>query len=135
MEEEQNINSEIDIQNESEIKEENIIKKIDPPNKNTSNNSNLKSLSKTKPILKNLNTNSDVNQFFIAPIRDLSYFNQFPGFFNKNFNLTSFKKEREESRSLSKSPIKIRLPHQIRGNGIPKQFKERYIFLKEYFEN
>ena len=74
------------------------------------------------------------NHLFVAKPRDLSYFNQFSGFFNTKFNLTSFKKEREESRSASKSP-KIRLPHQIRGNGIPKTLTERFKFLKDTFEN
>ena len=99
--------------------------------------SNSKSLKKA--ILLNnkndINKNLDVNQIFVAKPKDLSYFSQFNGFFNKKFNLTSFKKEKEESRSLSKSPKKLRLPHQIRGNGIPNNIIERLTFLKNFFES
>ena len=108
--------------------------------KNTSKNTLTKnSNSKTKDTNKNIIPNqlsqtTEGNHLFVAKPRDLSYFNQFSGFFNTKFNLTSFKKEREESRSRSKSP-KIRLPHQIRGNGIPKTITERFKFLKDTFEN
>ena len=108
--------------------------------KNTSKNTLTKnSNSKNKDSSKNnipnqLSQTVEGNHLFVAKPRDLSYFNQFSGFFNTKFNLTSFKKEREESRSASKSP-KIRLPHQIRGNGIPKTVTERFKFLKNTFEN
>lgn len=108
--------------------------------KNTSKNTLTKnSNSKIKETSKNnipnqLSQTVEGNHLFIAKPKDLSYFNQFSGFFNTKFNLTSFKKEREESRSASKSP-KIRLPHQIRGNGIPKTITERFKFLKDAFEN
>ena len=108
--------------------------------KNTSKNTLTKnSNSKTKETSKNNIPNQfsqtvEDNHLFVAKPRDLSYFNQFSGFFNTKFNLTAFKKEREESRSASKSP-KIRLPHQIRGNGIPKTITERFKFLKDTFEN
>ena len=37
---------------------------------------------------------SKIRSFFVTvKPKDLSYFNQFAGFFNKNFNLTTFKKE------------------------------------------
>ena len=108
--------------------------------KNTSKNTLTKnSNSKTKETSKNnipnqLSQTVEDNHLFVAKPRDLSYFSQFSGFFNTKFNLTAFKKEREESRSASKSP-KIRLPHQIRGNGIPKTITERFKFLKDTFEN
>jgi hypothetical protein len=108
--------------------------------KNTSKNALTKnSNSKSKDTSKNnipnqLSQTAEGNHLFVAKPRDLSYFSQFSGFFNTKFNLTSFKKEREESRSASKSP-KIRLPHQIRGNGIPKTLTERFKFLKDTFEN
>ena len=127
---------------DSEKKEENgaqqqSIKKITKINSN-SKNPNTKTPLKSKLPVKtenDINQNSLVNQLFVAKPKDLSYFNQFAGFFNKNFNLTTFKKERQESRSLSKSPQRIRLPHQIRGNGIPKTIKERLAFLKKTFED
>ena len=127
---------------DSEKKEENgaqqqSIKKITKINSN-SKYPNSKTPLKSKLPVKtenDINQNSLVNQLFVAKPKDLSYFNQFAGFFNKNFNLTTFKKERQESRSLSKSPQRIRLPHQIRGNGIPKTIKERLAFLKKTFED
>ena len=57
----------------------------------------------------------------------------FKGFFNKNFNLTKYKKSREESLLLSKSMEKIIKPHQVRGNGIPEEILERIYFLKKFF--
>ena len=136
MEEEENINSKIELPDINEAKET-FNKKMNQTKNKNSTNTNSKSLNKTNLIVnkdKNINQNSDVNQLFVAPYRDLSYFKEFQGFYNKKFNLTSFKKEKEESRSSSKSP-KLRLPHQLRGNGIPKEFKERFTFLNNYYEN
>ena len=62
---------------------------------------------------------------------ELSYFTNFPGFFNKNFNLTSFRKEREDSRSRSRSPERIIEPHHIKGNGIPKDIISRTKFFRK----
>jgi len=125
-----NIYNEIEGLNE----EEKTMKKNS--SKNTlSKNSNSKNKDSSKNNIPNqLSQTVEGNHLFVAKPRDLSYFNQFSGFFNTKFNLTSFKKEREESRSASKSP-KIRLPHQIRGNGIPKTVTERFKFLKDTFEN
>lgn len=125
-----NIYNEIEGLNE----EEKTMKKNTSKNTLTKNsNSKNKDSSKNK-IPNQLSQTVEGNHLFVAKPRDLSYFNQFSGFFNTKFNLTSFKKEREESRSASKSP-KIRLPHQIRGNGIPKTVTERFKFLKDTFEN
>ena len=66
---------------------------------------------------------------------ELSYFSNFPGFFNRKFNLTSFKKEREDSRSRSRSPERIIEPHQIKGNGIPKDIVSRIKFLGKIFNS
>ena len=125
-----NIYNEIEGLNE----EEKTMKKN--TSKNTlSKNSNSKNKDSSKNNIPNqLSQTVEGNHLFVAKPRDLSYFNQFSGFFNTKFNLTSFKKEREVSRSASKSP-KIRLPHQIRGNGIPKTVTERFKFLKDTFEN
>ena len=66
---------------------------------------------------------------------ELSYFKNFQGFFNKKFNLTSFKQERDDSRSRSQSPEKIINPHQLKGNGIPKDSVERIKFLGKIFDS
>jgi hypothetical protein len=97
-----------------------------------------KSQKRTKLILNtdnDLTNNSIVNTNFISKPIDLSYFSKFPGFFNRNFNLTTFKKQKEESRSHSKSPEKIRLPNHMRGNGIPNNINERLKFLNNIFQN
>ena len=67
-------------------------------------------------------------------------FSNFQGFFNKNFNLTSFKKEKENSRSRSNSPKRIIKPHILKGNGIPKDAVSRIKYLykicnSEKFQN
>ena len=117
------------------LNEEEKTMKKNTSKKALTKNSNSKSKDASKNNIPNqLSQTTEGNHLFVAKPRDLSYFNQFSGFFNTKFNLTSFKKEREESRSASKSP-KIRLPHQIRGNGIPKTLKERFKFLKDTFEN
>ena len=111
--------------------ENNFIKRLS----NQGKNNRLNSKSFRRPTLLN-NTEVDLlNNKYVYKQKDLSYFNRFTGFYNKNFNLTSFKKEKEDSRSRSKSPQKIILPHQLRGNGIPKKINERINFLKNIFEN
>ena len=67
-------------------------------------------------------------------VPQISYFTNFPGFFNKKFNLTVFRKEREDSRSKSRSPEKIINPHKLKGNGIPKDIIERIKFLGKTFD-
>ena len=66
---------------------------------------------------------------------ELSYFNNFQGFFNKKFNLTSFKQEKDDSRSRSQSPEKIISPHKLKGNGIPNEIVERTKFLGKIFDS
>ena len=68
-------------------------------------------------------------------VPEISYFTNFPGFFNKKFNLTVFRKEREDSRSKSRSPEKIINPHKLKGNGIPKDIIERIKFLGKIFDS
>ena len=137
-----NYDNEITIKNESKDKYKkntNRVKRI-----NLINNKKSKSLKKPSLILNNENNqkqNNEVNQtsqfnhFLPSKSNNLSYFSQFNGFFNKKFNLTSFKKEKEESRSLSKSPKKLRLPTKIRGNGIPNTIMERLTFLNNFFKD
>ena len=65
----------------------------------------------------------------------LSYFTNFKGFYNKKFNLTSFKKERDNSRSRSNSPERIIIPHKLKGNGIPIDPIARIKFLEKIFNS
>ena len=68
-------------------------------------------------------------------IQHLSYFANFQGFFNKKFNLTSFKQKRDDSRSRSRSLEKMINPHKIKGNGIPKDIVARTKFLGKIFDS
>ena len=61
----------------------------------------------------------------------LARLTKFDGFYNKKFNLTSYSKMREESRSRSKSPERIYLPTKLKGNGIPNDIIPRIEFIKE----
>ena len=65
----------------------------------------------------------------------LSYFANFQGFFNKKFNLTSFKQKRDDSRSRSRSLEKIINPHIMKGNGIPKDIVARTKYLGKIFDS
>ena len=62
----------------------------------------------------------------------LAFAKEFTGFFNKKFDLTLYKKNRENSRAQSKSQKKIIL-HQKRGNGIPNNIIDRITFLGKKF--
>ena len=111
-------------------------------NLNSKNENTTEDKTKTASKIKNTPKKNDKNTLFLSTIKsptrqiDLSYFNNFPGFFNKNFNLTSFKKEKENSRSLSRSPEKrLPLPTQVRGNGIPLNCMERLKFLNKIFKS
>ena len=133
--EDDNLDSDNEFQEEENEHQEQAIKKISPIIKNKKYNS--KSQKKSNLILgteNDYNSNSILNTNYIYKPPDLSYFSKFSGFFNKNFNLTSFKKQKEDSRSQSKSPEKIRLPHQIRGNGIPNKIIERLNFIKNFYK-
>lgn len=66
---------------------------------------------------------------------ELSYFANFQGFYNKKFNLTSFRKEREDSRSRSRSPERIINPHKMKGNGIPKDIVARIKLFGKIFDS
>ena len=88
-------------------------------------NKNITNLSNTMPTF---NTNK-------YNYKSLLTTNNFKGFYNKNFNLTSYHKLREESRSHSKSPEKIYIPHKLKGNGIPNKLLDRLNFLKSIFNS
>ena len=66
---------------------------------------------------------------------ELSYFSNFQGFFNKKFNLTSFKQKRDDSRSRSQSPERVINPHKLKGNGIPDDIVDRTKYLGKIFDS
>ena len=106
MEDDMNMDFDNDYQEENETQQQHI-KKIKPLLK-------VNSKSQKKPNLllnseSDFNSNSILNTNYIPKPADLSYFNKFTGFYNKNFNLTSFKKQKEESSSCSKSPGKNKI--------------------------
>ena len=53
----------------------------------------------------------------------------FPGFFNKKFDLSLYKKSRDDSREKSKSPERIYKLNHKKGNGIPEDLIERLNYL------
>ena len=87
--------------------------------KNTSNSEDI--LSTTMPNFQIKKGSTDL----------LARLTKFDGFYNKKFNLTSYSKMREESRSRSKSPERIYLPTKLKGNGIPNDIIPRIEFIKE----
>ena len=79
------------------------------------------------------NSSSNLKKF--NPSSTLPTFSNFKGFYNKKFNLTSYKIERENSRSRSRSPERIYKSNKPRGNGIPTDALERIIYLGNIFKN
>ena len=69
------------------------------------------------------------------PSSTLPVFSMFKGFYNKNFNLTNYKNQRDNSRSRSRSPERRYEPHKIRGNGISEDALERIKFLGNIFKD
>ena len=70
----------------------------------------------------------------LDPSTTLPVFTRFKGFYNKQFNLTNYKNDRENSRSRSRSPERRYEPHKLRGNGIPEDALERIRFLGTIFK-
>lgn len=116
------------------------------------NENNLKSLNDIQPIDKNISTNNNnitskndnnINQEnntskdFLQGKKKfkLTKYNDFPGFFFKKFNLTSYKKSRDDSRARSKSPERIYKLNYKKGNGIPDDLNERLRFLTKMVNN
>ena len=71
----------------------------------------------------------------IDPTTTLPAFTMFKGFYNKKFDLTSYKNDRDNSRSRSRSPERRYETHKIRGNGIPEDALERIRFLGTIFKD
>ena len=109
------------------IKNEN--KKFDYINQNF-NQINNSQFSSTNYKFKTIS--SDMKNF--TPASTLPAFSDFKGFYNKKFNLTTYKNERENSRSRSRSPERIYQEHKPRGNGIPTDALERIIYLGNIFK-
>jgi len=85
----------------------------------------------TKNIIPENNTSQD---FLHEKGKDkdkerITLYNEFPGFFFKKFNLTTYKKERDDSRERSKSPERIYKLNHKKGNGIPDNLIERLKYL------
>ena len=91
-----------------------------------------------KNFKKKLGYLSNTHQDFISNKKhgiDLHYLSNFQGFFNKNFNLTSFKQKQEDFRIKSRSPEKKINKHQIKGNGVPNDIIERMKFIGNIFNS
>ena len=91
----------------------------------------LKSKLSTKSPTKNRFLSNTAQNF--NRITSLKTISNFKGFFNKRFNLTKYKNERQNAFALSHSLEKIIKPHQLRGNGIPNEASERIRYLKKIF--
>ena len=112
---------------------------LDTKEKNIFNNTNTNTNNEEEKNYKRSgaflsNTFQDFSSKKQKPI-ELSYFTNFKGFFNKKFNLTSFKQKRDDSRSRSHSLEKIINPHQLKGNGIPTDIVSRTKFLGKMFDS
>ena len=62
---------------------------------------------------------------------NLNLFKEFTGFFNKKFNLTAYRKERNDSRERSKSPEYKYKPSHKKGNGVPNDLINRLYYLSK----
>ena len=107
------------IDNDNTINEIKIEDK-NPLNQNITNNELVKS-----------NTSLDFLKGKEKPV----LFKEFPGFFFKKFNLTTYKKERSESRERSKSPEYKYKPSHKKGNGVPNDLIKRLNYLSKIIKS
>ena len=70
-------------------------------------------------------------QDFLRDKKNPIIFKEFQGFFFKKFNLTTYKKERSDSRERSKSPEYKYKPHHKRGNGVPEDILKRLKYISK----
>ena len=106
-------------------KDENKIKSIEESKSKEDNNNIFQKIpmaKTTKGFFKNKKLNFGITS-------------EFPGFFNKKFNLTLYKKDRENTRQKLKSPTKIFYPSHKRGNGIPNNIIDRLEYLGKIFND
>ena len=121
-----------------------IIKKIKKQNEKIEKLKKFECENKTKRIKEEDNSIKIVKfrpfsgtsqEFFNKKKMNLGFLGEFPGFFNKKFNLNIYKKSRENSRLQSKSPKKVYIPHNKKGNGIPNKIIDRINFLGNKFNS
>ena len=99
----------------------------------TSPNDTIK-IEDQNPLNENMHNNilkSNTSQDFLKQKKKPVIFKEFPGFFFKKFNLTSYKKERSDSRERSKSPEIKRKPHHKKGNGVPDDLLMRLKYISK----
>ena len=110
----------------NEAKEEKIKNERQPENENKIKEEKKQKIIKFSKISQ---------EFFKKKNINLGFLGEFPGFFNKKFDLNVYKKSRENSRLKSKSPKNVYNPHYKRGNGIPKNIIDRINFLGKEFNS
>lgn len=109
---------------------------------NTESKENLKSINdinmqdKNSSTLNNENQLNDLKQSntsqgFLKPKSKPNVFKEFQGFFFKKFNLTTYKKERDDSRERSKSPEYKYKPNHKKGNGVPDDLIKRLKYISK----
>ena len=64
---------------------------------------------------------------------DLSYFKNFQGFYNKNFNLTSFRQRQEKFRIKSQSPEKKNYSASNKRKWNSQRYNRKNKIFREYF--
>ena len=74
-------------------------------------------------------------QGFLRDKKKPIIFKEFRGFFFKKFDLTSYKKERSDSRERSKSPEYRYKPHHKKGNGIPDDLLKRLKYISKIIKS
>ena len=68
---------------------------------------------------------------FLNDKKKPAFLKEFPGFFFKKFNLTTYKKERSDSRERSKSPEYKYRPNHKKGNGVPEDLFKRMKYISK----
>ena len=111
-------------------KNEKSNKKLD---KEYQTNRQIKIIPPTTPNYRNNILSNETKTFDL--MSTLPAFSMFKGFYNKKFNLTSYKNDRDNSRSRSRSPERLYKPHKIKGNGIPEDALERINFFGTIFKD
>ena len=100
------------------------------------NEINSSNVNEEPPKNSDLIQQNNTSQDFLQEKRKLKITNyEFPGFFFKKFNLTSYKKKRDDSRARSKSPERIYKLNHKKGNGIPNDLIERLKYLTKIIDN
>ena len=88
--------------------------------------------------IENINNNSiqpNTVQDFLKDNKKPVLFKEFKGFFFKKFNLTAFKKERDDSRERSKSPEYKYKPNHKKGNGVPDDLLKRLRYVAKLIKS